>query len=110
VLRIFVPVVVPPAPPEPTVIVYVLPGVTAYPVPVRNPPAPPPPPVIVPPPPPPPITRYSTDVTPVGAVHVVVFANVSTTISVPNGGIPRGFNIREEFRSVLRKNDFVAIR
>jgi hypothetical protein len=99
-----------PAPPAPTVMVYVFPGVTAKPVPVRNPPAPPPPPYR-PPPPPPATIRYSTDVTPVGAVHVVVLANVSTTISCCGTGIaPLGFKIREELRSVLRKNDFVAIR
>jgi hypothetical protein len=79
-------------------------------VPARNPPAPPPPP-IVPPPPPPPTTKYSTDVTPSGAVHVVVFANVSTTISCGVIAVaPRGFRIREELLSVLRRNDFVAIR
>jgi hypothetical protein len=51
-------------------------------------------------------------VTPVGAVHVVVPENVSITVS--KEGLmkiaPRGFSIREELPSVLRKNDFVAIR
>jgi hypothetical protein len=87
-----------------------VPGVTANPVPIRKPPAPPPPAALPPPPPPPATTRYSTEVIPVGAVHVVVLPNVSTTISEPNPTAPRGFKIREELRSVLRRNDFVAIR
>jgi hypothetical protein len=59
------------------VIVYVEPGVTEKPVPVLSPPAPPPPPYAVPPEPPPAITRYSTCVAPVGAVHVPDDVNVA---------------------------------
>jgi hypothetical protein len=67
-------------PPAPTVTVYDEPGVTASPEPVLNPPAPPPPPPLLPPPPPPAITRYSTSVTPAGAVHVVDATNDSIIV------------------------------
>jgi hypothetical protein len=50
-------------------------------VPVTTFPAPPPPPIVSPPPPPPPTTRYSTDVMPVGQVHVDVFPKTSTIVS-----------------------------
>jgi hypothetical protein len=101
-----------PVPPPPTVIVYVVLGVTERLVPVLSPPAPPPPPTHAPPPPPPATIRYSTLVTPSGAVHVVVFAKISIIVSCPADALvaPRGFKIREELLSVLRRNDFVAIR
>jgi hypothetical protein len=71
-----------PTPPAPTVIVYDVFGVTENSVPVLNPPAPPPPPWygLPLPPPPPATTRYSTEVTPVGQVHVLDDVNVRTTV------------------------------
>jgi hypothetical protein len=86
---------VPPAPPAPTVIVYVLPAVTGNAVPVRKPPPPPPPAIDAPPPPPPATTRYSTSVTPVGAVHVLEDVNVKTIVRPkPQAGFDTlfGFN------------------
>ena len=71
---------VPPDPPAPTTIVYSEFALIGY-VPnatVLNPPAPPPPPPKpAPPPPPPPTITYSAEVTPGGAVHVVVEENDS---------------------------------
>ena len=58
-----------PAPPPPTMIEMLAPGVTAKFVDSTNPPAPPPPPSSEPPPPPPPITRAQTFRMPAGIFH-----------------------------------------
>lgn len=78
-------------PPVPTVTVKVVELVTVRPEAATTPPPPPPPPPETkvpppPPPPPPPTTMTSTDVTPVGTVHVVVPVVVkrrSHTVEVP---------------------------
>jgi hypothetical protein len=81
--------------PAPTVTVYVVPAVMLV-VPVSNPPAPPPPPVFKPPPAPPPATtRYSIEVAPAGAVHVLDEKNTITLAASKLVGVV-GANVPED--------------